>query len=284
MPDDPVPNFGSKKMNTDRGLIVHADDFGETEEITRGISAGLEARVITSTTIMANMPGTQFALREVRRFDDSISFGLHLNLCEGFPLTHCPTLTGSDGAFRPKRQLALRALAGMLSPQELDREVQAQAGLLADAGVRLSHIDGHKHLHQLPAVRHAVVHAARRFSLERVRRSLAGPAARRGGPATLAREVLAWRAGRLFAQNRLRYPARLVNLTELERAKDPGRGAALLAEGQVIEVFCHPGTERADVEKPGSCDRSAELRFLLSERWRELLKLSGRKAVNYWQV
>jgi predicted glycoside hydrolase/deacetylase ChbG (UPF0249 family) len=199
-------------------------------------------------------------------------------------LTHCPTLTGPDGGFRPKRQLALRALAGMLSPLELDREVQAQARLLADAGVRLSHIDGHKHLHQLPAVRSAVVHAARRFSLERVRRSLAGPAARRGGPSTLVREILAWRAGRLFAANRLRYPERLVDLKELERAKYPERGAALLSRGQIIEVFCHPGTERADAEKPGSCDRSAELRFLLSERWRELVRLSGRKLVNYWQV
>jgi predicted glycoside hydrolase/deacetylase ChbG (UPF0249 family) len=271
-------------MPTDRGLIVHADDFGETEEITRGISAGLEAGVITSTTIMANMPGTEFALREVRRFDDSISFGLHLNLCEGFPLTQCPTLTRADGSFRPKRQLALRAMAGMLSPQELDREVQAQAGLLADAGVRISHIDGHKHLHQLPTVCQAVVRAARRFSLERVRRSSAGAAATRAGPATMVREMLAWRAGRLFAANRLRYPERLVDLTEFERARDPARGAALLIEGRVIEVFCHPGTERADVEKPGSCDRNAELRFLLSERWRELVRLSGRRSVNYWQV
>jgi predicted glycoside hydrolase/deacetylase ChbG (UPF0249 family) len=271
-------------MSTPRALIVHADDFGETEEITRGISAGIEAGAITSTTVMANMPGTGFALREVRRLGDVASFGLHLNLCEGYPLTRCPTLTGRDGAFLPKRQIAFRAMAGLLSSSELDAEVQAQAGLLRDAGVRLSHIDGHKHLHQLPQVRDSVVRAAQRFGLERVRRSLAGDPGWRAHASTAVRQALAWRAGRLFAAHRLRYPARVVDLAELGRAATAQRGAELLGAGHIIEVFCHPGTEQADAEKPGSCERSAELRFLLSERWTELMRLSGREAVTYWRV
>jgi predicted glycoside hydrolase/deacetylase ChbG (UPF0249 family) len=274
----------SQNMSTLRALIVHADDFGETEEITRGISAGIEARAITSTTVMANMPGTAFALREVKRLGDVVSFGLHLNLCEGNPLTHCPSLTRRDGAFLSKRRVALRAMAGLLSMRELDAEVQAQAGLLRDAGVRLSHIDGHKHLHQLPQVRDAVVRAARRFALQRVRRSLAGAPGWRAHASTAVRQAFAWRAGRLFAANRLRYPARVVDLAEIERAATVQRGAELLGTGSIIEVFCHPGTEQADLDKPGSCDRNAELRFLLSDRWAELMSLSGREAVTYWRV
>ena len=44
-------------------MIIHADDFGETVEITEGICQGITAGVVTSTSIMANMPGTAEALR-----------------------------------------------------------------------------------------------------------------------------------------------------------------------------------------------------------------------------
>ena len=271
-------------MSIVRGLIVHADDFGETEEITRGISLGLEAGVVTSTTIMANMPGTPFALREVKRIGGGVSFGLHLNLCEGAPLTSCPSLTGEDGTFRSKRTLAVRAMARLISPAELDREITAQAALLADAGVRLSHIDGHKHLHQLPVVRDVVVRVARRFGLQRVRRTLLGHGNRHGGVATTVREIMAWQAGRLFSANRLRYPTRVVDLAQLERLPSAAQAAAVLDAGDIVEVFCHPGTSAADAEKPGSCERSAELKFLLSERWDEMVRASRREPMNYWRV
>jgi predicted glycoside hydrolase/deacetylase ChbG (UPF0249 family) len=266
-----------------RGLIVHADDYGETEEITRGISLGLEAGVVTSTTILANMPGTAFALREVRRFGDAVSFGLHLNLCEGQPLTTCPSLTTPDGRFHSKRTLAARALARLVSPAEVQREVDAQAALLADAGVKLSHIDGHKHLHQLPIVREAVVRSARRFGLQRVRRTLLGRGLPRGA-ATTVREVLAWRAGRLFSANRLRYPTRVVDLAQFQALRDAAQGAALLDGDGIVEVFCHPGTPEGDVEKPGSCRRSEELAFLLSRQWADTVRASRREPMNYWRV
>src|SRR5882762_1461648 len=80
-------------------VIVHADDFGETIEITNGIRAGIEAGVVTSTSIMANMPGTAYALRLAPVLADRASFGVHLNFCEGAPLTAGGTLVGKNGQF-----------------------------------------------------------------------------------------------------------------------------------------------------------------------------------------
>ena len=51
--------------NSGHGVIVHADDFGETVEITRGICAAIDGGAVTSTSIMANMPGTADALTHV---------------------------------------------------------------------------------------------------------------------------------------------------------------------------------------------------------------------------
>src|SRR3979490_372494 len=101
-------------------LIVHADDFGETAEITDGIGQSIEAGVVTSTSIVANMPATQYALRRVRSLAERASFGVHLNLCEGRPLTRGLSLVGSDGEFHGKRALIERAVLGKLSLCELE--------------------------------------------------------------------------------------------------------------------------------------------------------------------
>jgi chitin disaccharide deacetylase len=85
---------------------VHADDFGETLEITEGICLAIEAGVVTSTSVMVNMPGTAEGLRRASQLARQASFGVHLNLCEGRPLTRGATLTDENGKFLPKRALA----------------------------------------------------------------------------------------------------------------------------------------------------------------------------------
>lgn len=269
--------------STARGLIVHADDFGETEEISRGICLGLDAGVVTSTTILTNMPGTAFAVGQARRYGPLVSFGLHVNLCEGRPLTKAGSLTGPDSLFWPKRQLAARALTRRLDPNELLREIEAQASLLIDSGVRVSHIDGHKHLHQLPVVRDAVVNVARKFGIERVRRSLSD---RVQVPSLsgIVRQVLAARAGRLFAENGLRFPSRLIDVVELMNNEREDALARRTEGVGIVEIFCHPGTGAADLEKPGSCQRSRELDFLLSRRWATMLRATGIPTISYWEI
>ncbi len=51
-----------------------------------------------------------------------------------------------------------------------------------------------------------------------------------------------------------------------------------------VELFCHPGTAQADIEKPGSCERHAELQYLLGDRFRELIRLHTLRLVTYWEL
>src|SRR5665213_1971159 len=117
------------------GLIVHADDFGETEQITLGICEGIEAGVVTSTSIMANMPATDFALTRAKSIGDRASFGVHLNFCEGRPLTSAPTMVDAAGNFCGKRQLFLRSITGRLAAADVEQEVQAQVTRIVSGGV-----------------------------------------------------------------------------------------------------------------------------------------------------
>ena len=264
-------------------VIIHADDFGETVEITEGICRAITAGVVTSTSVMVNMPGTLEALRRVPQLAQQASFGVHLNLCEGRPLTPSASLTDADGGFLRKRVLAARALAGRLSLAELESEVTAQISLLRDAGVRISHLDGHKHLHQLPIVCTAVANVLPKFGIERVRITRLGSWRGVRGPSTLAREIAARHAADIFARARLRSPVRTVDLRELLA----GMGFERLAGPRLpvpIEVCCHPGTIAADEDKPGSHQRSHELEYLLTPGFRSVLASAGVALVSYWRV
>ncbi len=266
---------------------MHADDFGETREITAGICQGIDAGVITSTSVLANMPDTLEALARIPPLASRASFGAHLNLCEGRPLSRGFSAVDTEGRFAGKHVLVARALTGRLPLKQVEAELTAQLGRLVDAGLRLSHVDGHKHLHQLPVVASAVAAVLPRFAIERVRvtrsRGL-GPV--RGG-AGRARERLAGRAAGVFAAAGLRYPSGTLEVRDLMRddgllwrlAHQPGRGGS-----GVFELCCHPGTAAADRLKPGSHERARELTFLLSAEFRTMLDESGALRGNYWRI
>ena len=263
-------------------LIVHADDFGETCEITQGICIGIEAGVVTSTSILANMAGTPDGLQRAAGLAERASFGVHLNFCEGRPLTAARSLVDTSGGFHPKRALFARAMTGQLALADLEAEVTAQIARVHDSGVRISHVDGHKHLHQLPVVSTAVANVLPRFAIRRVRITRLGSLARARSAALLVRELLAMKASRKFRSCGLRSPVRILDLrpfvvgsSAAQRCVDP--------QGPV-ELCCHPGTAAADAHKPGSHQRCAELEFLLSPRFRALLLANGARLVSYWDV
>jgi predicted glycoside hydrolase/deacetylase ChbG (UPF0249 family) len=281
----PPAAVASRHRRAHLPVIVHADDFGETVDITEGICVAIAAGVVTSTSVMANMPGTPEALRRAPSLAQQASFGVHLNLCEGRPLTRGSTLTDADGTFLRKRALAARALTGKLSLPELEAEVAAQIGLLRDAGLRISHLDGHKHLHQLPIVCAAVANVLPRFGIERVRITRLGGWLKARGAMMLAREIAARHAARVFARARLRSPVRTVDLRDLIGGDALGKAAGRAATGpEPVEICCHPGTAAADQGKPGSHRRGDELEYLLSPGFRAVLAASGGALVSYWRV
>jgi predicted glycoside hydrolase/deacetylase ChbG (UPF0249 family) len=283
-----APDHSSRMQMPPSGgcsLIVHADDFGETAEITDGICQSIEAGVVTSTSIVANMPATQYALQRFRSLAERASFGVHLNLCEGRPLTTGPSLVGPDGEFHGKLALIERAVLGKLSLRELEAEIVAQIGLVRDSGVTISHVDGHKHLHQLPLVSVIVAKVLPRFDITRVRLMRTGSLTTSRKFATALRELAAWRAARVFGRAGLRSPARAVDLTQILPGGRPNRSSAALTDPHgLVELCCHPALAADADGKPSSHRRPEELEYLLSDHFRQLLKVSRAQLVSYWQV
>jgi hypothetical protein len=70
-----------------RKVIVNADDFGLSAKTNRVIVEAFENSVISSTTLMTNMPGFEDACEFAHRHRLLGKIGLHLNLTSGYPLS-----------------------------------------------------------------------------------------------------------------------------------------------------------------------------------------------------
>jgi chitin disaccharide deacetylase len=228
-------------------LIVTADDVG----LHRGMNAGaVEAHrrgIVTACSVVANGAAFEDAVSRLRECPD-LDTGLHLTLVEERPVEPAaavPSLVGANGRF-PKsfRGFVARYAVGRIHLRDVERELAAQIEKALAAGLRPVHLNGHQHLHVLPAVFEAVLRLAELYGIPYVRtpldvrRGLASPvrrasigvlnrfglsarrAAREAGVFTSDRTVGIAEAGHLTTS---------ILLTVMDRA-----------EG-LTELVCHPG-------------------------------------------
>lgn len=154
-------------------LIINADDFGLTPGVNRAILELNEAGVVTSTTLMAGASATADAIKKVLG-TRSLGVGCHVVLVDGEPAlqaSEIPTLVDSNtGSFRATLvAFLLRLFTGRISAVEVEAEAAAQIHVLQSKGLKLTHIDTHKHTHMFPAVLRPVLRAARAAGIRAVR-------------------------------------------------------------------------------------------------------------------
>jgi chitin disaccharide deacetylase len=154
-------------------LIINADDFGLSEGINRGIMELYDAGALKSTSIMVGMPAFEDAVCRARAVGDGIGVGLHLTLTLGEPLTHAPSLIDKDtGHFLSLPALLTRALTGGVDERDLAKECRAQIARARAAGVDLTHLDGHHHVHLAPGLCGVVRHVVESERIPVVRRPI----------------------------------------------------------------------------------------------------------------
>ena len=160
-------------------LIINADDFGLTRGVNRAIGELHRAAALTSATLMATGPAFDDAV-EVARTNPALGVGCHVVLTDGIPaspLHIIPSLLGRDGkTFRPSLMDFVLAVArGAVREDEIEREALAQIEKLQRAGIRITHLDSHKHTHLFPAVTRPLLRAAERARILAVRNPFEQP-------------------------------------------------------------------------------------------------------------
>lgn len=152
-------------------IIINADDLGHSINRNNAIYGLMDDGLIRSATVMANGDGFDDAVKRSSSYPNC-SFGIHLTLTEFSPLSKPGIfrkygLLGEEGAFNSH----IQTLAAI--PAELMRAVQEEWQLqiqrLLDAGVRVSHLDSHHHVHTIPLLLPAIRNIADSFGIRRVR-------------------------------------------------------------------------------------------------------------------
>lgn len=127
-------------------LIVNGDDLGISPGVNSGIVEAHRQGIVTSASLMANLPAAKGAARLARE-NPGLGVGLHLNLTAGRPITNCHALTWTDGSFLPLGRILIRVAVSQRARREAWTEFDAQAEKVQKRGVVLDHLDSHHHIH-----------------------------------------------------------------------------------------------------------------------------------------
>lgn len=154
-------------------IIINADDFGYSTTVNRAILDSFQRRLITSTSLMANMPGFEDAVRLIQAHPHLPGrVGLHFNLTEGYPLSatirSCQRFCLPSGKFAYKRQQSLFFL-NTHEQKAVYEELKTQLERVLAAGIRPSHLDSHHHVHTEWAIARIVARLGRTYGIRKMR-------------------------------------------------------------------------------------------------------------------
>lgn len=136
-------------------LIITSDDFGLSPGVNAAVERGWREGILTGASIMPGGAAFDEAV-EIARRNPGLQVGLHLTLVQGtavLPPDRIPGLVDESGSFTDNPVSAgMRYFfdKGLYKP--LQREIEAQIVKVREAGIALSHIDGHLNIHQHPTV------------------------------------------------------------------------------------------------------------------------------------
>lgn len=281
-----------------RRLIVNADDFGLTAGVNRAILEAHERGVVTSATLMAN--GSTFATAaQMGQSAPTLGIGCHVVLVDGTPLSppdevRSLTRDGDLQFYRSLVQFAGLSLRGCLQPEEIERETTAQIRKIQQAGIKVSHLDSHKHTHMFPRVLTPLLAAARNCGVRAIRNPFESLKLRH-----LFQEPRSWnrwmevRALHGLAA-RFRSTVREAGMVTTDGTLGIVATGALgqrwlrllldrLPEG-TWELVCHPGYNDADLGAVHTRlreSREEELRVLTSPELRDRLSERGVELISY---
>ena len=160
-------------------VLVHADDFGNSESITDDIlECFRESPSLSGTSIIPNGAAFDYAISQFNRLHKDRRLSVHINLLEGVPCLppdEVPLLVDKDGYF-------CHSFLSLMSAYYLSRKKrskiagQVKAELAAQIGrVRKNvseggmHIDSHQHFHMIPFVFKLIVELRQQFRIEYIR-------------------------------------------------------------------------------------------------------------------
>jgi len=289
----------------ERKIIINADDFGLCDGVNRAVVQAHTQGVLTSTTIMANMPAARQAVELAKQLP-TLGVGVHLNLFEGKPISKDPCVdcllnTYGEFTYSPCH-LSFLSVINRKIRSAIATELAAQIQWAVDNGIKPTHLDSHKHIHSFPAIYPIVCELAKSFKIAAIRwpfepkqvcqkpssaRRMAGwPPPSKGGKkrAAIVRTmaIINRKQNPIFLKTQAVLGIAHTGKIDIDFLKT----AALQDFAEAVEIITHPGfIDGLDKIKTRLIhERKMELDALCDKITRQYFKDAAVKLVHYGQL
>jgi hopanoid biosynthesis associated protein HpnK len=257
-----------------RALIITADDFGLHPRVNEAVEQAHLYGVLTTASLMVGAPAASDAVARARLLP-KLRVGLHLVLTDGtalLPHDAIPALADTHGRFggsmvrdgfrffflpHVRRQLAL--------------EIRAQFEAFAKTGLRLDHVNTHKHFHLHPTVLSLIIEIGRDYGMRAMRLPC-----ELGAPWWLKPWISLVRTR--LNRAAIEHNDYVVGIAQTGRMDETAMLAALTRLPCGIgEIYCHPAVAAEGAITPGmrSYRHADELDALLSPRVALAIEATG---------
>ena len=235
-----------------RNLIITADDFGAAVEVNQAVERAHRDGVLTAASLMVSGSAAADAMSRARDMP-KLRVGLHLVLVDGKPILparQVPDLVDRGGLFRNDM---VRAGAAMFFRSkvkaQLAAEIEAQFEAFAATGLKLDHVNAHKHFHLHPTIAALIVTFAAKNGAKGARvplepqKILAQIEPHRPSSTVLLTDPFARGLRRLFMRNGINAPDHVFGLA-WSGAMTQKRLKGLLEHlpDGTSEIYLHPAT------------------------------------------
>jgi len=274
-------------------LIINADDFGYSQEITLAIKKASEHGLLTSTSLIVNKDYSGPALDLAREIKE-VSVGIHFNLDDGKPL--CPpeqvrTLVNEQGEFHAGKKFRARLFWRKITSREIYQELKAQLTRFLSLGIQPSHMDFHHHLHLYYPVLRVALQVAKEFNLRKMRTvrllRIYGENGSsfnfhrwRKTAADIYRNSLHGKINQVLDTPDFLLEPKIVG----ENGSSPEgwmEAIKFLRDELVFELCCHPKYNDENSQKAG---RETDLEILKGKSYRSLIEKENVKLISYGEL
>jgi hopanoid biosynthesis associated protein HpnK len=278
--------------------IINGDDFGFSSGVNQAIIEAHQRGILTSTSLMVTADAFSEAVKLAQE-NPNLGVGLHLVLCCGkptLPPEKIPHLVDKNGCF--PNDPAIAGLRYQFNPEarsQLKQEIKAQLEKFQATGLKLSHLDGHLHLHCHPVVLKILSELAREFRFKYIRlpseelnftlnidSSNIFPKILWDGVFRQLRQY----GEKLLSSQELHYLPRVYGLLQTGKITEAYLlGLIPQIEVNLCEIYAHPAFNIAGEPKNGPEDSGEqELHAFCSQKCKDMLRSKGFELINYLQL
>lgn len=151
--------------------------MGISPGVNAAIIEAFEKGILNSTSLMMNVAYTRKAIQLIKTRGKNLSVGIHLNLTNQQnqkPLANpkdISLLVDQNGHLKHGfvGLLLCSVIHGKTFQKQCETEIKAQIEAAQKAGIRLAHLDSHRHVHLIPSIFKVLLKIQKIYHIPRIR-------------------------------------------------------------------------------------------------------------------